>query len=118
MVQTIDLGDRLPISGVVEENILGDALHAILAAEFINVQHPERMIAIKRILAAFNLDPHINVEEVAVMLDRFAAQLNKLFQPKTILLETPFLSVNNHGQRTSGYVDLLLETSRHRDYRS
>jgi hypothetical protein len=33
MVQTIDLGDRLPISGVVEENILGDALHAILAAE-------------------------------------------------------------------------------------
>jgi hypothetical protein len=53
-----------------------------------------------------------------MMLDRFAAQLNKLFQPKTILLETPFLSVNNHGQRTSGYVDLLLETRRHRDYRS
>jgi hypothetical protein len=47
MVQTIDLGDRLPISGVVEENILGDALHAILVAEFINAQHPERMIAIK-----------------------------------------------------------------------
>jgi ATP-dependent helicase/nuclease subunit A len=47
-----------------------------------------------------------------MMLDRFAAQLNKLFQPKTILLETPFLSVNNHAQRTSGYIDLLLETSK------
>jgi hypothetical protein len=46
VVQTIDLGDRLPITGAVDENILGDALHAILAAEFINWQHPERMIAI------------------------------------------------------------------------
>ena len=46
------------------------------------------------------------------MLDRFAARPNKLFQPKTILVETPFLSVNKHGQRTSGYIDLVLETSK------
>jgi hypothetical protein len=45
------------------------------------------------------------------MLDRFAAQLDKLFQLKTILIETPFLSANKYGQRTSGYIDLLLETS-------
>jgi ATP-dependent helicase/nuclease subunit A len=112
VVQTIDLGDRLPITGAVEENILGDALHAIFAAEFIHPQHPERMIAIKRILGAYNLDQIIDAEDVALMLDRFAAQLDKLFQPKTILVETPFLSVNSHGQRTSGYIDLLLETSK------
>jgi hypothetical protein len=56
VVQTIDLGDRLPITGAVDVNILGDALHAILAAEFINPQHPDRMFAIKRILGAYNLD--------------------------------------------------------------
>ena len=28
------------------------------------------------------------------------------------LVETPFLSVNKYGQRTSGYIDLLLETSK------
>ena len=112
MVQTIDLGDRLPISGVVDENILGDALHAILAAEFTNPRHPERMIAIKRILGAYDLDHSIKADDVAVMLDRFAAQLDKLFQPKTLLVETPFLSVNSHGQRTSGYIDLLLETGK------
>ena len=53
-----------------------------------------------------------NAKDVALMLDRFAAQLDKLFQPKTILVETPFLSVNKYGQRTSGYIDLLLETSK------
>jgi ATP-dependent helicase/nuclease subunit A len=54
----------------------------------------------------------IKAEDVALMLDRFAAQLDNLFQPKTILVETPFLSLNNHGQQTSGYIDLLLETSK------
>jgi ATP-dependent helicase/nuclease subunit A len=112
VVQTIDAGDRLPITGKVEENIFGDALHALFAAEFINPQHPERLIAIKRILAAYRLEQNIKAEDVALMLDRFAAQLDNLFQPKTILVETPFLSLNSHGQRTSGYIDLLLETSK------
>ena len=112
VVQTIDSGDRLPITGKVEENIFGDALHALFAAEFINPQHPERLIAIKRILAAYSLEQNIKAEDVALMLDRFAAQLDNLFQPKTILVETPFLSLNSHGQRTSGYIDLLLETSK------
>jgi ATP-dependent helicase/nuclease subunit A len=112
VVRTIDLGQRLTITGPVDENILGDALHAIFASEFINPQHPKRMIAIKRILGAYSLDQSIKAEDVALMLDRFAAQLGKLFQPKTILVETPFLSVNNYGQRISGYIDLLLETSK------
>ena len=112
VVQMIDSGDRLPITGTVEENILGDALHALFAADFINPQHPARQIAIKRILAAYNLDGSIKAQDVALMLDRFAALLDKLFQPQTILVEAPFLSLNSHGQRTSGYIDLLLETSK------
>jgi ATP-dependent helicase/nuclease subunit A len=112
VVQMIDAGDRLPITGTVEENILGHALHALFAADFINPQHPERQITIKRILAAYNLDESIKAQDVALTLDRFAALLNKLFQPQTILVETPFLSVNSHGQRTLGYIDLLLETSK------
>ncbi len=113
VVQTIDLGNRLPISGAVDENVLGDALHAIFAAEFVNPQHPERLVAIERILRAYSLDQNIKRRRCrSDMLDRFAALLDKLFQPKTILVETPFLSVNSHGQRTSGYIDLLLETSK------
>jgi hypothetical protein len=69
---------------------LGDALRALFAAEFINPQHPERLIAINRILAVYNLDQNIKAEDVTLMLDRFAAQLDNLFQPKTILVETPF----------------------------
>jgi hypothetical protein len=46
------------------------------------------MMAIQCILGAYHLDQSIHAEDVALMLDRFAARLNKLFQPKTMLVET------------------------------
>jgi ATP-dependent helicase/nuclease subunit A len=110
VVQTINLGKRLLIDGEVNENILGDALHAIFAAEFVNPLHPDRIATIECILQAYDLSQNIGAEDTANMLDRFARCLNKLFQPKSILVETPFLTVNDQGQQTSGYIDLLLET--------
>jgi ATP-dependent helicase/nuclease subunit A len=112
VVQTINLGNRLPISGTVSENALGNALHAIFAAESLNPQHQDRMATIDRILRSYNLDQNIKAEDAADIVDRFAAQIDKLFQPKSILVETPFLTVNDHGQRTFGFIDLLLETSK------
>jgi hypothetical protein len=41
-----------------------------------------------------------------------SGQIDKLSEPKTSLVETPFLSINDHGQRTSGYIDLSLETNK------
>jgi ATP-dependent helicase/nuclease subunit A len=112
VVQTINLGNRLPIIGTVTENVLGDALHAIFAADFINPQHPDRITTIERILRSYGLDQNIKAPDAAGMLDRFAAHVDKRFQPKSILVETPFLTVNDNGQRTSGFIDLLLETSK------
>ncbi len=78
------------MSGAVDENIFGDALHAILAAEFINPQHPERLVATELILRAYSLDQNNNSHSVAHMLDRFAAHPDKLFQPRSILVESRF----------------------------
>jgi hypothetical protein len=111
-VQTIRLGTRLPIAGTVSEDILGDALHAIFAAEFINPRHPDRIPAIERIMHAYGLDQNIKGQDIAGMLDRFAAHLDRFFKPRSILVETPFETINIHGQRTSGFIDLLLETDK------
>jgi ATP-dependent helicase/nuclease subunit A len=112
ITQTINLGKRLPISGNVDENVLGDALHAIFAAEFTNPGHPDRLLAIERILRRYSLDGNIKTQDAADMVDRFAAHLTEAFRPTSILVETPFVSVNGASQRTAGFVDLVLETSR------
>jgi ATP-dependent helicase/nuclease subunit A len=102
----------LPISGKVTENILGDALHAIFAAEFIDPNHPDRFATIRRILQAYDLSQNISAQDTASMLDRFARQLSEFFQPKSILVEVPFLTTNNQGQQISGFIDLLAETEK------
>ena len=109
VVRTINLGKRLPISGKVSEDTLGDALHAIFAAEFVNPNHPDRFATIRRILQAYDLSQNINAQDIANMLDRFARYLSEVFQPKSILVEVPFLTTNNQGQQISGFIDLLAE---------
>jgi ATP-dependent helicase/nuclease subunit A len=110
VMRTINLGKRLPISGKVSEDILGDALHGIFAAEFINPNHPDRLATIRRILQGYDLSQNISAQDIANMLDRFARYLSELFQPKSFLVEVPFVTTNNHGQQTSGFIDLLVET--------
>jgi ATP-dependent helicase/nuclease subunit A len=112
ITQTINLGKRLPISDIVDENVLGDTLHAIFAAEFTNPGHPGRLVVIERILRRYGLDQSIRAQDAADMVDRFAARLKEAFRPTSILVETPFVSVNGGSQRTAGFIDLLLETSR------
>jgi ATP-dependent exoDNAse (exonuclease V) beta subunit len=112
VARTINLGARLPINGRVDENILGDALHAIFAAEFINPHHPDRLATIQRTLQAYDLSQNISAQDTANMLDRFARYLNELFQPKSIWVEVPFVTTNDHGQQTTGFIDLLVETDK------
>jgi ATP-dependent helicase/nuclease subunit A len=112
VVQMINLGTRLPINGKVNEKVLGDALHAIIASEFINPNHPDRLATIRRILQACDLSQNIGAQDTANMLNRFTKHLNELFQPKSILVEVPFLTTNKRRQQTSGFIDLLVETDK------
>jgi ATP-dependent helicase/nuclease subunit A len=61
---------------------------------------------------AYGLNQNIKAQDTADMLDRFLAHLDTLFKPRSILVETPFETINIHGQRTSGFIDLLLETDK------
>jgi hypothetical protein len=86
-------------------------LHAILAAEFVNPNDPGREACAARILRSYGLADYVKVRDVLAMVDRLRSRLDDLFKPKSILVETPFETTNAHGQRLSGFIDLLLETS-------
>ena len=107
----IDVGSRLPFSGALEEADLGDALHAIFAAEFVNPDHAKRLENIQRILRGYNLGDQINSEDVLQMVERLRACLGQQFQPKQVLVEIPIATTNEIGQRVEGFIDMLVETS-------
>jgi ATP-dependent exoDNAse (exonuclease V) beta subunit len=106
----IDVGPRLPFSGALEEADLGDALHAIFAAEFVNPGHARRLENIQRILRGYNLGDQIKSEDVLQMVERFRACLGQQFQPKQVLVEIPIAITNEMGQRIEGFIDMLVET--------
>ena len=109
--EPITYGSRLPVVGTVDEAALGDALHAILAAELLNPTKAGREAKVREQLAGFGLASSLEAAAVVAMMDRFRADFAQRFSPKRVLVETPFSFPLPNGQRVSGVMDLLLETS-------
>lgn len=122
-VDTATFGQRLEVRGKVDDAVLGDALHAILAAE---LQHPahadaERLAA--RVLGQYGLMEAIDAKAAAAMARRFREEVEQRFKPHSVLVECPFHYRRPNGQLVNGFLDLLLETDRgwvvvdHKSYR-
>ena len=108
--EIVELGARVPLKQNSDEEHLGDALHAILAAEMIHPSNADREATAAGILKGFNLQSVVEVSDVLAMVDRFKKWAAERFRPRSVLAEVPFEYVNEAGQRVAGFIDLLLET--------
>jgi ATP-dependent exoDNAse (exonuclease V) beta subunit len=108
--QTLNLGARLPVAGDPDEATLGDALHAVLAAELLNPNHPQRRAMAARILRGYGLEHAVQPNDALALVDRFRSGIEGLFHPKQMLVEVPFTVTSQTGQQVTGIMDLLLET--------
>lgn len=111
MVASDSYGPRLVLRADVDESVLGDTLHALIAAELLNPGQPDRLVTVQAQLAAAGLAAALAAEEVAAALERFRIELNRRFAPRALRVEMPFAYRNAAGQRVSGIMDLLLETA-------
>ena len=111
VVETIELGLRLPTQGHWADAALGNALHSLLATEFVAPQVPDRVARAQRLLEANGLAVNLTATDVLAAVDRFKATVANRFQPSRILTEVPFTSVNAKGQQLMGFMDLVLETA-------
>jgi ATP-dependent exoDNAse (exonuclease V) beta subunit len=112
VAEILTFGSPLQISRRFEEDTdLGDAIHAIFAAEFTHPNHSKRASTVERILKEFGCDQSIWLEDVLRAVDVFREDVEKTFKPKRILVEVPFSFHNPAGQLVSGFIDLLLETA-------
>jgi ATP-dependent exoDNAse (exonuclease V) beta subunit len=108
--EVVDLGGRLPLGKKCDEASLGDALHALLAAEMVHPNRPDRLDVAARILKGFEVQTTVTAADALAMVDRFQQVVREKFKPKSVLVEVPFEYANETGQRVAGFMDLLLET--------
>lgn len=111
VVATESYGSPLVLRADVDEAVLGDTLHAVIAAELLNPGRPDRLATVQSQLAAAGLANALAADEVVAAVDRFLAELNRRFAPRALRVETPFSYRNAAGQRVSGIMDLLLDTT-------
>lgn len=121
--EIIAFGQRLDVLGDPEDTILGDALHAILAAEIQHPDHPDALRLAERVLRGFGLDRNVKAQEASRMAHCFHEEIQQRFQPKSLMVECPFHYSQPNGQLVTGFMDLVLETENgwvvidHKSYR-
>lgn len=104
--EIIELGERLDITGEYEPATLGSALHAVIATTVMGQK------ATERVLRDHGMENTISVEAADESADRLIKAINERFKPINYYTEYPICYTTDEGQVVSGWIDLLLETSK------
>jgi ATP-dependent helicase/nuclease subunit A len=114
--EATSIGDRLPLGDGkdVEWDVVGDAVHAFLAADVAGLDRPQRTERAHRILIAARLGALLTADSLLCAGDRLRAWVDSQFPgalwhreyPVTGVIATP-----GGARRVQGTIDLLLETA-------
>lgn len=102
---------RIGVTGMPAEDDLGNALHAILAADWIHPDAPNRIEMIRRILVGYGMETALKAEELERQLVAFRRSISVLGRVLEVEVEVPFVHDLGNGQRVRGIVDLAVRTT-------
>lgn len=104
----VPLGGRLPLSGEPEMDVLGQAVHAFLAVDRSEEDARRRRDLAARVLKRWNVDGHLNADDLLEAADRLWSFLAQRFPGARLRREVPvFAPVAS--QFTVGRIDLLVD---------
>lgn len=111
--RTLNTGTRIGIKGACDDQALGNALHAIFAADLPDrhATMDRRLTRARRLLDAHGIAANLEAADVIGGADRFYALIEMEFGFSNIRVEVPFEHPAEDGRRVSGFIDLVLETN-------
>lgn len=107
--QVIELGERLALRSGVEMSDLGSAFHGILAAD-LNFNEGLSVERAEEILTGFGVQHAVDAAQVLAAGRKLISQLRRTYTVVALHPEFPIQSMNEHGQKVTGFIDLLVET--------
>jgi ATP-dependent exoDNAse (exonuclease V) beta subunit len=107
VVEKVQLGPRLPFVGAPDMLSLGEAVHAIFAADRADTPHPDRLAKATRILERWGVH-QVQAQDVLDAGDRLHRHLGGLWPRARLHRETPVFARLGE-QLVSGRIDLLAE---------
>ena len=102
--QIIDFGERIPLLGK-EMTDVGNGLHAVIAAEFVNpLAAQEGIPRAKEVLASHQVEGHLTATDALAAAHRFQQALEQHFAPSRIEVEAPLHHELGDGRAVRGLV--------------
>ncbi|WP_428100543.1 UvrD-helicase domain-containing protein [Candidatus Rariloculus sp.] len=105
----VELGQRIALHGDDMQRI-GTALHATIAAEFVNPGRDDAVDCAASLIRNSAGDRAIDPADAIRCARRLMATIDDRFSPLRVLVEYPVEFVKANGQVLRGWIDLLLET--------
>jgi len=110
IAEVVELGDRIVVRGD-DMNLIGSALHAIIAAELVNPDRRDAQLRAQAILHGFGATAWVDADAAVACARRFRAFVRARFEPRRILAEVPAAQRLRTGQLMRGWIDVLVETA-------
>lgn len=107
VVEKIQLGPRLALTGTPDMTRLGEAVHAIIAADRVGMPHPDRLARAQAILDRWQVN-QVGTHDVLDASDRLFAHIDSRWPDGRLHRETP-VSARIGNQLVDGRIDLLVE---------
>jgi len=109
ITESIKLGERLPLRGD-DMTAIGNALHAVIAAELVNPSQPDAQASAEKILQAYGVEGFMDAADALAAARRLHTLLMDEIGATKITAECPIQQVLDNGQVVRGVVDLLVDT--------
>jgi ATP-dependent exoDNAse (exonuclease V) beta subunit len=110
VTETIEFGHALSVPANINARDYGDAMHRIIAAEIQNPTHTDREDRAAHLLAHWELEKHLNPQQVLATIDTYLKWIEDKFSPTRQLIEVPFTHTTPDGQQATGFIDHLILT--------
>lgn len=110
IVETAKIGERIALTKVEDMGVMGNAIHACIAASVTDPSKPlsveETAMILNRMGAGNWLDP----SDLHMQIEAFVGWIRTRWPDCSIFAEYPVRSLRDNGQVLDGRIDLLLKT--------
>jgi hypothetical protein len=109
-LRVFDLGERIPLTGAPDMQLLGECVHRFMAADLPHLTFEQRMEIAERLRLAWTVS-NVSPESMLEMSDRFRYHIQNTWGDCIWYRESP-ITARIKNQRITGIVDLILETKK------
>jgi ATP-dependent helicase/nuclease subunit A len=111
VAEVVDIGSRINTSEVEDRSLLGDAIHACIAADLVASAAGITERELREILERYGVAETVSSQHVANQLQAIRDWLTARWLGATSWVEVPVSQSLANGQRLAGRIDLLLRTA-------